>query len=281
MSASAYARPDQAYRRSARLPISIGARGAHHEAMTTYNTPQFATGPSDLRSETPRTRPAAAAHYRTAGVSNEAAAMRAGQTPDWQPGASKGVPKAAIGALGAALVGGVALAIVLMAPSSKVVKHVQPDPIAQAQAENAATQKSVASTDAAISELDKNATAAGNAASQAAQAAQEASAAAAQAAAIPAPVQAAVPDAPPVATAPVAHAPRHVSTPRVAPQHVTPPAAAKTDVPAPADTPAVTPQADVQAPAMQQTPDTTTVTPTVPTPAPSTTPDTPAQAPAQ
>lgn len=253
--------------------------------MTTYNTPQFATGPSDLRSETPRTRTAPAANYRTAGVSNEAAAMRDGQTPDWQPGASKGVPKAAIGALGAALVGGVALAIVLMAPSNKVVKHVQPDPIAQAQAENAAAQKTVASADAAVSELDKNAPAAGNAASQAAQAAQEASAVAAQAAAIPAPVQAAVPDAPPVATAPVAHPPKHVATPRVAPQRSAPPAAAKTDVPTPVDTPAVTPvetpQADVQPPAMQQTPDTTTVTPTVPTPAPSTTPDTPAQAPAQ
>ena len=125
--------------------------------MTTYNTPHFATGNSDLRSETPRTRPASAATYRTAGVSNEAAVMRDGPTPDWQPGASKGVPKAAIGAVGAALVGGVALAIVLMAPSNKVVKHVQPDPIAQAQSENAAAQKSVASTDAAVNELDTNA----------------------------------------------------------------------------------------------------------------------------
>jgi len=243
--------------------------------MTTYNTPQFATGNSDLRSETPRTRPASAATYRTAGVSNEAAAMRVGQTPDWQPGASKGVPKAAIGAVGAALVGGVALAIVLMAPSNKVVKHVQPDPIAQAQAANAATQKSVASTEAAVNELDKNAPAAGNAA---AIAAQEASAAATQAAAVPAPVQAAVPAAPPVVDTPVAHAPKHAPAPRVTPQHSAP-AAAKTDVPA--DTRAVTPPADVQAPAMQQTPDTPTVTPSQPTPAPTSTPDTPAQAPAQ
>lgn len=238
--------------------------------MTTYNTPQFATGNSDLRSETPRTRSASAATYRTAGVSSEAAAMRDGQTPDWQPGASKGVPKAAIGAVGAALVGGVALAIVLMAPSNKVVKHVQPDPIAQAQAQNAAAQKSVASADAAINELDKNAPAAGNAAAAAAQDA-SAAAAATQAAAVPAPVEAA---APPVVDAPAAHAPRHVSTPRVAPQRSAP-AAAKTD------TTAASPPADVQAPAMQQTPDTPTVTPSVPAPAPTPTPDTPAQTPAQ
>ena len=274
MSEPTYVRPDQAYRRSARLPISGGRGGAHHEAMTTYNTPHFATGNSDLRSETPRTRPASAATYRTAGVSNEAAVMRDGPTPDWQPGASKGVPKAAIGAVGAALVGGVALAIVLMAPSNKVVKHVQPDPIAQAQSENAAAQKSVASTDAAVNELDTNAPAAGNAASQAVQAAQDASAVAAQAAAIPAPVQNVVPDAPPVAKAPVARAPKHVATPRVAPQVDTP-------APVTTDTPAVTPPADVQPPAMQQTPDTPTVTPSQPAPAPATTPDTPAQAPAQ
>jgi len=282
MSVCAYLRPDPAYRRSARLPMSNGRRGAYRVAMTTYNTPHFATGNSDLRSEPSRTRPASAAPYRTAGVTNEAAAMReVGQRPDWQPDAAKGVPKAAIGAVGAALVGGVALAIVLMAPSNKVVKHVQPDPIAQAQAENNAAQKSVASADAAVNELDRNAPAAGNAASQAAVAAQEASAVAAQAA-VPAPVQAVVPDAPPVANAPVAHVSRHASTPRVAPQR-TAPAAAKTDTPAdtPADTSAVTPPADVQAPAMQQTPDTPTVAPTVPPAAPTTTPDTPAQAPAQ
>ena len=265
MSASAYVPPDQAYRRSARLPISDGRAGAHHEAMTTYTTPQFATGHSDLRSEPSRTRPASAASYRTAGVSNEAAAMQAGQTPDWQPGASKGVPKAAIGAMGAALVGGVALAIVLMAPSNKVVKHVQPDPIAQAQADNAAAAKSVAATDAAVDQLDKNAPAAGEAASQAVLAAPEASAAA-----VPAPVQNVIPDAPPVAKAPVARVPKHTAAPRSTPQHDTP--AATTD------TPAVTPPADVQPPAMQQTPAAPTVTPSVPTPAP--TPDTPAPTPA-
>ena len=246
--------------------------------MTTYDTPHFATGNSDLRSATPRTRPASAAPYRTAGATTEAAAMRDGPTPDWQPGASRGVPKAAIGAVGAALVGGIALAIVLMAPSNKVTKAAQPGQVvAQAKAENDTAQKSLAATDAAVNELDRNAPAAGNAASQAAQAAQEASAVATQAA-VPAPAQNVVPDAPPVANAPVAHAPKHATPSRAAPQH-TAPAAAKTDTSA--DTPAATPPADVQAPAMQQTPDTPTVTPSVPAPAPTTTPDTPAQASAQ
>ena len=253
--------------------------------MTTYTTPHFATGNSDLRSEPPltRTRPASAAPYRTAGVSNEAAVMADGPTPDWQPGAAKrGVPKAAIGALGAALVGGVALAIVLLAPGNQVTKHVQPDPIAQAGAQNAAAQKTTDSADAAVNELDKNAPAAGQAiASEAAAAAQQASTAAAQAAAIPAPVQNAIPDAPPVANAPVARLPRHVApTPRPAP-------AAERTAPAPTpDVPAqsVTPPADVQPPAMQQTPDTTTVTPSAPATPPAPTPDTspaPTPAPAQ
>jgi hypothetical protein len=273
MSDMAYVRPDPAYRRSARLPMSGGRGEPYRGGMTTYNTPHFATGNSDLRSETPRTRPASAATYRTAGVSNEAAAMRDGQTPDWQPGASKGLPKAAIGAVGAALVGGIALAIVLMAPSNKVTKAVQPDPIAAARASNEATQKSIASTDAAIGELDKSAPAAGNVASQAALAEQQASAVAAQAA-VPAPVQNVIPDAPPVVNAPVARVPKHVPAPRVAPAHDVP-AAAKTVAP---DT---TPPADVQPPAMQQTTDTPIVTPSAPAPAPTPTPDTPAQAPAQ
>ncbi|MBW8757605.1 MAG: hypothetical protein JF586_08350 [Burkholderiales bacterium] len=199
--------------------------------------------------------------------------MRDGPTPDWQPGASKGVPKAAIGAVGAALVGGVALAIVLMAPSNKVTKSAQPGPVvAQAKAENDAAQKSVAATDAAVSELDRNAPAAGNAASPVAQAVQAASAVA-----VPAPAQNVVPDTS-EANPPVAHAPRHATASRAAPQR-TAPAAAKTDTSA--DTPAATPPADVQAPAMHQTPDTPTVTPSVPATAPTTTPDTPAEAPAQ
>ncbi len=117
--------------------------------MTTYTTPHFATGPSDRnvrsdRESLQRARPApAAATYRNAGVSDEAAVLADARTPDWQPaGSSTGVPKAAIGALGAALVGGIALAIVLMAPSNKVTKTAAlPDPIAQATAQNAAAQK--------------------------------------------------------------------------------------------------------------------------------------------
>ena len=235
--------------------------------MTTYTTPHFATGLPDrnVRSESlNRARPAPAAPYRTAGVSDEAAVMADGQTPDWQPGASKGVPKAAIGALGAALVGGVALAIVLMAPSNKATKQVAlPDPIAQAATANAATQKSNDATDASVTAMDKQAPAAGNAAAtDAAIATQQSSPAATQAA--PAPVQAVIPAAPPVVNAPVAHLPKHTVAP-VAATKVAPHAVQS----APVATPnVVTPPADVQPPAMQQTPDTLTVTPSVPTPAP-------------
>ena len=240
--------------------------------MTTYTTPHFATGLPDrnVRSESgTRTRPAAAATYRTAGVSDEAAALADGPTPDWQPSASKGVPKAAIGAIGAALVGGVALAIVLMAPSNKVTKQVLPDPVAQAAASNIATQKANETTEAAVNQMDKQAPAAGNA---------ETAAAATPAPAVPVPVQAAIPDAPPVVNAPVARTPKHapVATPKVAPRPVVTP----DTTPAPVQSP----PADVQPPAMQQTPDTTTVTPSVPTPVPATpTPDTvaPTPAPAQ
>jgi hypothetical protein len=285
LSVLAYPWPDQAYRRSAGWPISPGPRGAYLRAMTTYNTPHFATGVSDrnLRPDPAiaRTRPDTAAPYRTAGVSNEAAALRSGPTPDWQPGVAKGgVPKAAIGALGAALVGGVALAIVLMAPSNKVVKQVQPDPVAQAATQNTAAQKSVDSSTAAINELDKNPPAAGTAPAIVAPGTDTAttdtstttstSTTKVEAApAIPAPVQAVTPPAPPVVHE-QHRAKATVATPKAAPQPVQSAPAVTRDVPAPA--PVVTPPADVQAPAMQQTPDAPTVTP-----AP--TPDTPAPTP--
>jgi hypothetical protein len=247
--------------------------------MTTYTTPHFATGLPDrnVRSESGnRARPASAATYRTAGVSDEAAVLADGPTPDWQPGASKGVPKAAIGALGAALVGGVALAIVLMAPSNKVTKQVLPDPIAQATASNTATQKANESTEAAVSSMDKLAPAAGTDAAATQQAAP-----AATDTTVPAPVQAVIPTAPPVANAPVARVTKHpvapVATPKVAPHAVQSAPVVTPDV---APAPAVTPPADVQPPAMQQTPDTTTVTPLAPAPAPAPTPDTPAPTPA-
>ena len=247
--------------------------------MTTYTTPHFATGLPDrtVRTESGnRARPATAATYRTAGVSNEAAVLADGPTPDWQPGAAKGVPKAAIGALGAALVGGVALAIVLMAPSNKVTKVAQPDPVAQVAAQNAATAKSVESTDASVNEMEKNAPAAGDAAATAAAATQQAAPTAP--AAVPAPVQAVIPDAPPVANAPVArvskHAPAPVAAPKAAPHPVQSAPAVTPDA---TPTPVVTPPADVQPPAMQQTPDTSTVTPSVPA---QPTPDTPAPTPA-
>ena len=253
--------------------------------MTTYTTPHFATNVSDsnLRSEPSfsRTRPASAATYRTAGVSNEAAALADGPTPDWQPGAStKGVPKAAIGALGAALVGGVALAFVLLAPSNKVTKQALPDPIAQAAAQTNAAQKTADSAQAAVDELNKNAPAAGNvaAAAAAASAAQlNAAATDATPAAVPAPVQAAVPDATaPAPAAPAVHTPRHLKAPAapvVAPRVDPQPVQSSAPVVTP-DAPAAAAPADVPPPAMQQTPDAPTVTPSVPTPAP--TPDTPA-----
>ena len=250
--------------------------------MTTYTTPHFATGGSDRNLHpdpaNDRTRSAGAAPYRTAGVSNEAAALRTGPTPDWQPGVAKGgVPKAAIGALGAALVGGVALAIVLMAPSNKVVKQVSPDPVAQATARNAASQKAVDSSTAAVNELDKNPPAAGTAPVIVAPGTDTATTdtrtttststtKVETAPAIPAPVQAVIPHAPPVVHE-QHHAKATVAAPKAAPQPVH-------SVPAPA--PVATPPADVQAPAMQQTPDAPTVTP-APTPSP--TPDTPAPTP--
>jgi hypothetical protein len=268
------------YRRSARWPIGSGRLAAYRGAMTTYTTPHFATGLPDrnVRSESgDRARTATAATYRTAGVSNEAAVLADGPTPDWQPGASRGVPKAAIGALGAALVGGIALAVVLMAPSNKVTtKQVLPDPIAQATASNATTQKANDSTEAAVSSMDKLAPAAGNVATDAAatqQAAQAATDAAAPAA--PAPVQAVTPNAPPVANAPVARVARHVPAPIATPKVAHQPVQSAPDV---APAPVVAPPADVQPPAMQQTPDSTTVTPLAPTPAP--VPDTPAPTPA-
>ena len=258
--------------------------------MTTYTTPHFATGASDrnLRPEptSSRARPASAAPYRTAGVSNESAMLADGPTPDWQPGAARGgVPKVAIGALGAALVGGAALAIVLLAPSNKVVKQGTPDPIATATAQNTAAQKSVDSSTAAVNELDKNPPAAGNtpAATDAATTDTRTTTATTTtkvdttpALAVPAPVKAVTPHAEPVANAPVAHehhAKAAVAAPRVAPQRERSAPAVTPEAPAPA----VTPPATVQAPAMQQTPDTPTVTP-APTPAP--TPEMPAPTPA-
>ena len=273
-----------AYRRSAHWPIGWGRLGAYLRAMTTYTTPQFATGASDRALN--RARPASAATYRTAGVSNEAAILADGPTPDWQPGVAKGgVPKAAIGALGAALVGGIALAIVLLAPSNKVTKQVMPDPIAQATAQNNAAQKSVDSSDAAVNELNSNAPAAGNAtAAKDASATQPAAVPAttatpAAAAAVPAPVQSVTPDATPVANAPVARVQKHAAAPvaRAVPQPTPAAPAAPVVTPDVPAAPSVTPPADVQAPAMQQTPDTPTVTPS--TPAPTPTPDVPAPAP--
>ncbi len=231
--------------------------------MTTYTTPQHANGPDrNLRPEPGNSaRPATAATYRNERVSGEAAVLAGGPTPDWEPGASRGVPKVAIGAIGAALVGGVALAIVLMAPSSKVTRQV--DPTAQAAAQTTAATKSVESTEAAVNDMEKNAPAAGNPA--------------ATDGALPAPGQAVIPDAPPVAAAPVARLTRHTApaaTPKVASRPVQGAPAVTRDV---TPTLVVPAPADVQPPAMQQTPDASTVTPSAPV---QPTPDAPAPAPA-
>lgn len=257
--------------------MGFAPEAAYLGAMTTYTTPHFATGVPDGNMRTnpapSRARPAPAATYRTAGVTNEAALMAEGRTPDWQPGASRGVPKAAIGALGAALVGGVALAIVLLAPSNKVTKTPMPDPIAQAAATNAAVAKPADGTDAAVAQMDTQppAAGAGSTTSQGAPAAADT----APAATVPAPVEAGVPAAPRVADAPVARVSKARAAPVATPRVVTPAPVAVPDVPAPA----VTPPADIQPPAMQQTPDAPTVTPS--SPAPVSTPDAPAPAPAE
>jgi len=229
--------------------------------MTTYTTPQFATAPSARdtrldREATPRT---------PYGVTDERAALAAGPTPDWQPGASKGVPKAAIGALGAAMVGGLALAIVLMAPSNKVVKTAaMPDPIAQAAADNAAARKSVDQTDAAVKQLEEQAPAAGTVAAPAA----------ASVAAEAAPVDTA--PAPVAAPAPAARTQRSSVPARRTTQDVAPRKTADT-VPTPPTS------VDAQTPAIQETPAQPTVTPSeAPTPAPADpAPTTPDPAPAQ
>ncbi len=252
--------------------------------MTTYTTPQFATAPSDrdvrLDRESINRAPSRTTPY---GVAGERAALSEGPTPDWQPGAAKGVPKAAIGALGAALVGGAALAIVLMAPSNKVTKTVMPDPIAQAAAQNAAAAKSVDQTDAAVKQLEDQAPAAGSTA-----AAPVAASAAIDATKTSDDTTAAAP-ATPTATAPAVHPQRQVQvTPRrAAAQPVRP---TTIDAPAPAttiDAPAPPTSGDAQTPAIQPTPAAPTVTPSVIVPAPAeqpapapATPD-PAPAPAQ
>jgi hypothetical protein len=54
------------------------------------------------------------------------------QSP-WEPGASAGAPKVLVGLAGAAIVGGIALAVVLMGPAPGAKKHATTDQVAAAQ----------------------------------------------------------------------------------------------------------------------------------------------------
>jgi hypothetical protein len=187
------------------------------------------------------------------------------RTAEWSPGGTRGVPKAAIGVVGAALVGGVALALVLIGPGDKVVKPasqaVAMAPASQGPAASAATADPT--VDNAVAQLDQQPTAAGPAAAAAPAdtAAQDDASTQATPAPAPAPAAAKAPNA--EAPAPAPRATTHRST------------ATRT----PADDaanrqPVATPSTDAQqpssqAPAMQQTPAAPTVTPDTPsTPAP-------------
>jgi hypothetical protein len=55
------------------------------------------------------------------------------RTSPWEPGASSGAPKVLVGLAGAALVGGIALGIVLLSPSPKTAKPAANPPVAAEQ----------------------------------------------------------------------------------------------------------------------------------------------------
>jgi hypothetical protein len=264
--------------------------------MTTYTTPHFANGlpdrnvrPASDKESINRARPVDTAGYRTAGVSNAGPASLAdARTPDWQPGASNGVPKAAIGALGAALVGGAALAFVLLSPSN-VTKTVNPDRVAASTAQKTGTDPRDSSGDA-VNSINAQAPAAGttapaNAATstewRAQAAGNDAQATATTAAAVP---PAAVAATPPAVVAPVARNVHRVNASPAAPSVTTTstpaPAVAPDEAvmaPAPTTSPATSP-ADTSAPAMQQTPDSSTVAPSTHAPT-STAPESPTPVP--
>jgi hypothetical protein len=85
---------------------------------------------------------------------------RARSTP-WEPGASSGAPRVLVGLVGAALIGGVAVAIVLLSPS-RVAKPVHPaDPAAISQ--TAPPAPGASSADALAAQMNAEPAAAGNA----------------------------------------------------------------------------------------------------------------------
>ena len=240
--------------------------------MTTYTTPNVSSGLTDrgvrnvsgneqingaprdlrdLRGPAPgvRREPSLAAAPGPVDV----AAVR---TADWSPGGTRGVPKAAIGVVGAALVGGVALALVLIGPGDKVVKPasqtVAMAPAAHGPAASAATADPT--VDNAVAQMDQQPTAAGPTAATAPADTSAGDDASTQP--TPAPVAArAAPKAD--KPAPVPRATTHHSAATQAPAHGAD------------DQAVVTPSTDAQqpssqAPAMQQTPAAPTVTPDTP-----------------
>ncbi len=234
--------------------------------MTTYTTPHYA---NDLPDRNVRTASDKESIRHARGAETSAARsgdMSGARTVDWQPGASKGVPKAAIGALGATIVGGIALAIVLISPSNKITKPATPDPIAAA-----ATQSTAPAVDP-VATLSREAPAAGPAATTAAvdattaQRARDA-AMAAQAAVAKTPVEATTPAAAAAPrTAPVATRATHrAETPAAMPHPDAQQAPAVTPE-APVVARVVTPQVESPAPAMQQTPAAPNLSPSLPTP---------------
>ena len=80
------------------------------------------------------------------------------RTTPWEPGANAGAPKVLVGLVGAALVGAVALAVVLM-PAHKGVKHATGDQVAAAQV--ATMPASAADADTLAARMDNEPPAAG------------------------------------------------------------------------------------------------------------------------
>lgn len=238
-----------------------------------HRAPATAAGPRDLRD----LRDPALGERREPALDAPAGPVDVAgvRTAEWAPGGVHGVPKAAIGVLGAALVGGVALAIVLIGPGDKVVKpasqSVAMAPAAPGPAASAATADPTVNN--AIEQMNQQPSAAGPGAAAAAQ-----DASAAGDASTPAvPAAQATPPAPAPATARAEKGgkPTQRPTHHAAATQAPPPAAAATGDQAVA-TPSTTPQpSQPPAPAMQQTPAAPTVnadTPPAPAPEPGATP---------
>jgi len=144
-----------------------GARDASHgEPVVAFDDAAAAAGapPEALRAPEPGGR-------REPGLDVEPVPpMAVAATPvdagpiGWHPVPPRGVPRAAIGSLGAALVGGVALALVLIGPGERVFRPVEPvaAPMPVLSSEGASTLGTVDVTADARSAAQTSATAPGN-----------------------------------------------------------------------------------------------------------------------